>query len=181
MKRGSIALARELCVQIAGYTDDDQDQCGHDYGSVDIAEILSAEVERLREALAQPEQQAEPVAWMFQHDKTGRMNYVSNDGMHTPELFLKANPQYALVCPLYTTSPQQQAETPPEWPLVKNILDEYGLDAIAFVAEWKAAQRPWVGLTDEDWEKVANRKNTVLDTFEQGAVWAAYKLERRNT
>ena len=44
-----------------------------------------------------------------------------------------------------------------------------------------AAQREWQSLTDEDWEKVANRKNTVLDTFEQGAVWAAYKLERRNT
>ena len=44
-----------------------------------------------------------------------------------------------------------------------------------------AAQREWAGLTDEDWEKVANRKNTVLDTFEQGATWAAYKLERRNT
>ena len=53
-KLGSIALARELCVQIAGYTDDDQDQCGHDYGSVDIAEILSAEVVRLKKALAQP-------------------------------------------------------------------------------------------------------------------------------
>ena len=36
---------------------------------------------------------------------------------------------------------QQQAEPPPEWPLIKNILDEYGLDAISFVAEWKAAQR----------------------------------------
>ena len=43
-----------------------------------------------------------------------------------------------------------------------------------------AAQREWAGLTDEDWEKVSNRKNTVLDTFEQGAVWAAYKLEKRN-
>lgn len=43
-----------------------------------------------------------------------------------------------------------------------------------------AAQREWTGLTDEDWEKVANRKNTVLDTFEQGATWAAYKLEKRN-
>jgi len=40
----------------------------------------------------------------------------------------------------------QQAEPPPEWPLIKNILAEYGLDAIAFVAEWKAAQQqaePW--------------------------------------
>ena len=129
-KRGSIALARELCVQIAGYTDDDQDQCGHDYGSVDIAEILSAEVVRLQKALAQPE---------------------------------------------------QQAETPPEWPLIKNILDEYGLDAIAFVAEFKAAQRPWVGLTDEDWGWVANRKGTSLDTFAHGAAWAADILKGRNT
>lgn len=32
------------------------------------------------------------------------------------------------------------AQPPSEWVLVKKILDEYGLDAIAFVAEWKAAQ-----------------------------------------
>lgn len=41
--------------------------------------------------------------------------------------------------------------TQPEWPLVKNILDEYGLDAIAFVAEWKAAQQqaePVAKMTD---------------------------------
>ena len=36
---------------------------------------------------------------------------------------------------------EQKAEPPPEWLLIKNILDEYGLDAIAFVAEWKAAQQ----------------------------------------
>jgi hypothetical protein len=38
---------------------------------------------------------------------------------------------------------------PSEWPLIKNILAEYGLDAIAFVAEWIAAQRPWIGLTHD--------------------------------
>jgi hypothetical protein len=80
---------------------------------------------------------------------------------------------------LYTTPPA--AQPPPEWEAIDNIIAEYGLQAIDFVADWKAAQRPWQGLTDEDWEKVANRKNTVLDTFEQGATWAAYKLERRNT
>ena len=86
------------------------------------------------------------------------------------------------------TALEQQAEPPPEWLLIKNILDEYGLDAIAFVAAWKAvqqraepvAQRPWVGLTEEDWGWVADRKGTSLDTFDQGATWAAYKLERRN-
>ena len=56
-KRGSIALARQLCYEIAGATSEDDDISGRDYGSVDVAEILSAEVERLREALAQPEQE----------------------------------------------------------------------------------------------------------------------------
>jgi len=59
-KRGSIALARQLCYEIAGATNGDDDISGCEYGSVDIAEILSAEIERLREALAQPAQ--EPVA-----------------------------------------------------------------------------------------------------------------------
>ena len=64
-KRGSIALARQLCYEIAGATNEDDDISGSDYGSVDVAEILSAEVERLREALAQPEQ--EPVAYYHPH------------------------------------------------------------------------------------------------------------------
>jgi len=42
------------------------------------------------------------------------------------------------------------AQPPAEWELIKNILAEYGLDAIAFVAQWKAAQRPWVGLEIEE-------------------------------
>ena len=59
-KRGSIALARSLCYQINGAADDSDDMDGGGYGSVDVAEILSAEVERLQAALAQPVQ--EPVA-----------------------------------------------------------------------------------------------------------------------
>ena len=38
------------------------------------------------------------------------------------------------------TALEQQAEPPPEWESIKNILDEYGLDAIAFVSAWKAAR-----------------------------------------
>jgi hypothetical protein len=78
------------------------------------------------------------------------------------------------------TALEQQAEPPPEWPLIKNILDEYGLDAISFVAEFKAAQRPWVDLTDGDWEWVADKKETSLDTFAHGAAWAADQLKERN-
>ena len=98
-KLGSIALARELCVQIAGYTDDDQDQCGHDYGSVDIAEILSAEVVRLQKALAQPEQ--EPVAWMSSDRAWMWSDYSKALAAvaHIPRLTL---------IPLYTTPPQKE-------------------------------------------------------------------------
>ena len=76
---------------------------------------------------------------------------------------------------------EQQAEPPPEWPLIKNILDEYGLGAISFVAEFKAAQRPWVDLTDGDWEWVADKKETSLDTFAHGAAWTADQLKEKNT
>ena len=138
-KRGSIALARSLCYEIAGATSED-DMDGGGYGSVDIAEILSAEVVRLQKALAQPE--AEPVAWAVQAcSKMWRGEFAEIDA----KAEAKRIGGTCVAYPLYT------------------------------------AQREWAGLTDEDWEKVANRKNTVLDTFEQGATWAAYKLERRNT
>ena len=108
-KRGSIALARQLCYEIAGATSEDDDISGHDYGSVDIAEILSAEVVRLQAALAQPEQ--------------------------------VDCPRCGHVC----------------------------------------SQRPWVGLTDEAWVAIDNKKGTALDTFTQGAVWAESQLRERNT
>ena len=48
MKRGTITFARMLCMQIDG-----KEEYSHQYGSVDIAEILSAEVARLRAAICQ--------------------------------------------------------------------------------------------------------------------------------
>jgi len=44
----------------------------------------------------------------------------------------------------------EKSEPPPEWEGINNIIAEYGLQAIDFVSDWKAAQRPWVGLTDEE-------------------------------
>jgi len=50
-------------------------------------------------------------------------------------------------------------------------------------------QRKWVGLTDEeiwkgltdvDWSNIMDRRDTALDTFQQGAVWAADILKERN-
>ena len=42
---------------------------------------------------------------------------------------------------LLTALEQPEPEPPPEWPLIKNILAVFGLDAISFVAKWQAAQR----------------------------------------
>jgi hypothetical protein len=38
------------------------------------------------------------------------------------------------------------------------------------------AQRTWVGLTDEDWDKVGD----MPDTFDQGVAWAAARLKEKN-
>jgi len=40
----------------------------------------------------------------------------------------------------------------------------------------KQAQRPWQGLTDDDWDKVGD----MPDTFDQGAAWAQARLMERN-
>ncbi len=90
--------------------------------------------------VAQLEQ--EPVAWMYTSTLAGNQQYITRF-QHDLTTY-KADK----VWPLYTTPPA--AEPPAEWPLIKNILAEYGLDAIAFVAEWKAAQRKWQGLTEEE-------------------------------
>ena len=80
----------------------------------------------LRAALEQ--QQAEPVAWRD-------MIVVSlvREGVNKHKARELADH--------FATQPTQQAEPPPEWLLIKNILDEYGLQAIDFVAEFKAAQQ----------------------------------------
>lgn len=93
-RRGSIALARSLCYQINGAADDSDDMDGGGYGSVDIAEILSAEVVRLQAALAQPAQ--EPVAYLCE-------NAVG----HKYFRWKKPSSTYKPI-PLYTTPPQEK-------------------------------------------------------------------------
>ena len=132
-KRGSIALARSLCYEIAGATSED-DMDGGGYGSVDIAEILSAEVVRLQKALAQKQ---EPIAF-----------YCPSKGFYWAKPTKVVAPTIVDVPPiaLYTEPPQ----------------------------------REWVRLTDNDWGWVTDKKGTSLDTFDQGAVWAANRLKERN-
>ena len=73
----------------------------------------------------------------------------------------------------------EQAEPPPEWLLIKNILNEYGLQAIDFVAEWKAAQQPrkWVGLTDEDVRQCS--QDVVAGGTENSVDRFAYAIEAK--
>ena len=98
-KRGSIDLARSLCYQINGAADDSDDSDGGEYGSVDIAEILSAEVERLQEALAQQEQ--EPVAWRVKVETKLRNGLVDVGYQVRSEKLSKHDE------PLYTHPPQR--------------------------------------------------------------------------
>jgi hypothetical protein len=76
-RRGSIELARKLCHDIAGPTDE-EDMVGAGYGSVAVAEILSGEVVRLNGVIAGI--QAELHLWEnFQYltDREQVMNLVT--------------------------------------------------------------------------------------------------------
>ena len=120
-----------------------------------VIDISNVAITALRTAL---EQQAEPVC---------------------PEC--KAAVLYECVaCSSNNYPPQQQTEPPPEWPLIKNIIAEYGLDAISFVAEWKATQRRWQGLTEQD---MPSGEDPMFDHlyFIAGMVYADKVLMEKNT
>ena len=117
-----------------------------------------AQVETWQEALAQPEQ--EPVC---------------------PDC--KAKVLFECVaCSSNNYPTQQQAEPTPWREMVVVSLVREGIDKhrARELADHFAAQRPWQGLTDNDWGWVADRKGTSLDTFDQGAAWAQARLMERN-
>jgi len=155
-KRGSIALARQLCYEIAGAASEDDDISGSDYGSVDVAEILSAEVERLREALAQPEQQAEPCI-----GKDPRCPCQDGDACH----YKDCGGTKALPVPV--AQPEQE---PTPWrdmvvvSLVREGIDKHKARELA---DHFAAQREWVGLTPEE----------ILDLFDRNNVYGSKWIE----
>jgi hypothetical protein len=105
MTKDAMKQALEALTYIYTETTADEDEL-IDKAITAIKEALSEHAMREVQRLGQEIEQ-EPVAWMFQHDETGRMNYVSNDGIHNPTVFLEMNPRYALVCPLYTHPPQR--------------------------------------------------------------------------
>jgi hypothetical protein len=123
-------------------------------GFVELSDLLDAAIAKEREALAQTQ---EPVAWMFQHDETRRMNYVSNDGVHYPTIFLEMNPRYALVCPLYAHPPQRTEQEPVkiahrhEWFRTSEM--KVGQMRCISCGTWgheEMPQRTWVGLTNDE-------------------------------
>jgi hypothetical protein len=75
------------------------------------------------------------VAWMFQHEETGRMSYVSNDGMNTPALFLSMNPRYTLVCVLYGNPVDDTALLRQAWEALRNDDIQQRMKAIAALRE----------------------------------------------
>jgi hypothetical protein len=86
----------------------------------------------LRQAIAELESQ-EPVAWVAEDVCEGQ--YI--DG-RPRKIWWECNKGVGMA---FYTHPPQRTE-PPDWfPAVENILNEYGLQAIDFVADFKAAMK----------------------------------------
>ena len=132
--------------------------------------LLMAAHDALREALAQPE-----------HEPT------------CPEC--KAAVLYECVACSSNNYPSKPEQGPVAWAVqacskmwrgefaeidAKAEAKRIGGTCVAYPLYTAAAQRTWVGLTDDDWGWVADKKGTSLDTFDQGVAWAQARLKERN-
>ena len=115
-----------------------------------IREHALHEVQRLGQEIEQ-----EPMAWSGGYPE---LRPRKHHEVNPPQLEQNFCPRCGKrTNDIHTCTPPQRTE-PPDWfPAVENILNEYGLQAIDFVADFKAAmkdaeksQRTWVGLTDEE-------------------------------
>ena len=92
------------------------------------------------------------VAWMFQHEETGRMSYVSNDGMNTPALFLSMNPRYTLVCVLYGNPVDDTALLRQALEALEKMLDDAKHECVT-VTHWNDCVDTITALRDRLGEK----------------------------
>jgi hypothetical protein len=117
--------------------------------SKETANEWGTEVQPLYTIAAQPAPVQEPVCGVTDEENEKFSRDVSNFKGADPEATKYALEQF--LKNRKATPPAQRTEPPPWWPAVENILNEYGLQAIDFVADFKAAeqsQRTWVGSGD---------------------------------
>ncbi len=79
------------------------------------------------ELLEQMTQQQEPVAWMFQHEETGRTMCV--DAQQVEWGFEKGNPRLKKIAPLYTSPPAERTPRKPWVGLTDEEIDVLVMDS----------------------------------------------------
>jgi len=136
------------------------EDCVNSYGMKYERPAFVKAITAIKEALAQPEQ--EPVAC------------DCNQGE---------------VCHICDPIISPQRTEPPDWfPAVENILKEYGLQAMDFVADFKEAmkdaeqsQRTWVGLTYEEKSEMWRISRAALPRYATYATLIETNLKEKNT
>ena len=126
--------------------------------------------------------QPEPVAWMCQHEETGRT--VCIDAQQLGWGFEKGNPRLKKIAPLYTTPPQR-TERPVDCERC-NRLEEQAYDLVGKlrVANIKLSmqpQRTWVGLTYEEITELHHEiKVWLMGTYKTEDIYRAIEAKLRS-
>jgi len=172
-------MTQDEIIEMARFAGIRIDSFGFQGGFIEEFEALAKLV--AAKAIAELESQ-EPVAWM----RPSEEGYDSAFRDHrTVTSCTEGN--WVGWTPLYTHLPQRTE--PPDWfPAVENILKEYGLQAMDFVADFKEAmkdaeqsQRTWAGLTPDELNMIGDSMKT-WNSFSITDVYFAIeaKLKEKN-
>ena len=97
--------------------------------------------DKTKNAAPEPEP-VQPVAWMWQHDETGRMTYTHAG--EDREQFKRDNDTYSLICPLYRSPP---ARTPMTEEQINTIYESlYDIGHTRFRVAFARAVEKWHGI-----------------------------------
>jgi hypothetical protein len=187
---GQIRSYQLFTHDVALYTTPPKQEQGELAATERQVEILTDELANCQRALEKQEQ-AEPVAYGMRDTMIGngnRMMYVRLD-----------KGQDGCTVPLYEhPQPKQEQGEPVAWGMegkdgfifdvicpAEHEREEGGYTTPLYTTPqpvgFAVMQKPWVGLTDEDYPEVRKDDPMIFVAFKAGARWAARKLKEKNT
>ena len=153
-----------------------------DWDFSDKFETLDPIFEEIRTYLSTPSDDAEgPVAWMFQHEDTGLIDFV--DTQQVEWGFEKNNPRWQKIGPVYLhpPKPEPEANCYGDGNVYRGVRSKDSEVKTVYVKTAEPARKPWQGLDEDEVEEIL--EGFPMGTYSEQAFAQAIEqeLKERNT